>query len=434
MKRGDSKAEKAGLSARVLAWGMCLTVFAGILLTFALMYLNGAGVASSGLPFLPFASAVVGFMVATRQPRNAVGWVFLASALFAVIRAVSGEYAIYGILTAPGSVPFAELCAWFSVLFRIPGPMLSFVVLPLLFPNGRVPSPGWRILLWIIILSTIPIMILDSFAPGVAVYDTSIQNPFGVESLSIYSRYFYDGGPLIYWFIALIFASAASLVFRYRAAGLVEQQQIKWLTLAAGFIPIWFSVNAPVGRAFPLFFAVCDSLVIAAPPVAAGIAILRYRLYEIDRIINRALVYAALTALLALVYFALIAVFQWGMGEFVSEESRLVVVVSTLAIAALFSPLRRGLQSFIDRRFYRRRYDARATLDEFSMRLRDEVELENLTRDLAGVVRKTFRPEHISISLIPSASERVRHGEHPATPKNFSKISKTSKNHETFSP
>jgi hypothetical protein len=187
---------------------------------------------------------------------------------------------------------------------------------------------------------------------------------------------------------------------RFRRSGSVERQQIKWLALAAVAIPVWFLTNAPVQAAVPTLFIVLDAFIVSTLiPLAAGIAILRHRLYDIDVVINRALVYGVLTASLALVYFGGIAALQGLLRALTGQESSLVVVASTLAIAALFSPLRRRIQGFIDRGFYRRKYDAARTLEAFSAVLRDETDLDRLTPELLVVVRETMEPEHVSMWL-----------------------------------
>ncbi|HEU4494768.1 MAG TPA: hypothetical protein VFR69_11275, partial [Rubrobacteraceae bacterium] len=181
----------------------------------------------------------------------------------------------------------------------------------------------------------------------------------------------------------------------------VERQQIKWFTYAAAFIPVWFLLNSPIERAFPNFFGLMDSLVIAAVPVAAGVAILRYRLYDIDRIINRTLVYGALTATLVGLYLGGVVVLQYALRWLTGGESQIAIVASTLAIAALFGPLRRRIQGLIDSRFYRGKYDAAKTLEAFSTTLREETDLATLSNDLLDVVRGTVHPEHSSLWLQP---------------------------------
>ncbi len=387
------------VAARLVAWSLCAAVFAGALCVFGLMYLNGTNFITSGIPFLGLASAVVGALVASRQPRNLVGWFFLASASFTTIRELFGAYAMYGIETSPGA-PLASAAAWLSIAIGMPGPILAFVLIPLYFPNGEPPSRRWGVLVWSLLGLLPPIMVLDVLSPGVALYGTSIQNPLGVEALAPYAETF--EAALIGWFIVLIFAAAASLVFRFRNSSGMERQQIKWLTFAAAAIPIWFTVNTPIEENFRTLFIIVDSLIIAGIPVAAGIAILRYRLYDIDLLINKTLVYLSLTASLVAVYFGLVVGSQYLFRALTGGGSQIAVVASTLAIAALFTPFRRSIQNFIDRRFYRRRYNARETLAAFSTRLRDETDLDELTGDLVSVVEKTMPPEHASLWLKPT--------------------------------
>ncbi len=196
---------------------------------------------------------------------------------------------------------------------------------------------------------------------------------------------------------------------RFRRSGSVERQQIKWLAFAALAIPVWFLTNAPIEAAAPNLFVVVDSLVVSALiPLAAGIAILRYRLYDIDVVINRALVYGSLTATLALMYIGGVATTQAIFRALAGQEQQpqLAVVVSTLVIAALFNPLRRRIQSFIDRRFYRRKYDAAKTLEAFSAKLRDETDLNALSEDLVRVVQETMQPAHVSLWLRPDTASK----------------------------
>jgi hypothetical protein len=209
-------------------------------------------------------------------------------------------------------------------------------------------------------------------------------------------------------------AMTASAVVGSLVASRRPKNPVGWfflgLALAALAIPVWFLTNAPIQAAAPTLFLVMDSLIFAMIPVAAGIAILRYRLYEIDLIINRTLVYGSLTALLAVVYFggvaATQAIFRALTGQ--EQQPQLAVVVSTLVIAALFIPLRRRIQGFIDRRFYRRKYDARKTLEAFSAKLRDETDLEALNSELVGVVRETMQPTHVSLWLRSDTTSKGR--------------------------
>ncbi|MBA2692288.1 MAG: hypothetical protein H0U65_07325 [Rubrobacter sp.] len=352
------------------------------ILVYALVFLNDADIVRGGLPFLGISSAVVGALVASRQPRNVVGWIFLGSAVFSTVRALFGEYAIYGIETSPGT-PFAEASAWISLFLRTPGPVLGFVIVPLFFPNGRPPSRRWNIFVWTI-LATMPLfMFFDAFTPGVAVYGTNIPNPLGLDALAPYADTLRI--LLIVWLVSVIFAAAAIL-------------------------PIWFALNGPIDRNFPIFFVVVDSLIVAGIPAAAGIAILRYRLYDIDAVINKTLVYGALTTSLAAVYFGLVVGSEYVLRDLVGEDSQIAIVASTLAIAALFTPFRLSIQNFIDRRFYRKRYNARETLEAFSSKLREETDLDELADDLVSVVEKTMQPEHASLWLAADSGSAERAG------------------------
>ncbi len=247
----------------------------------------------------------------------------------------------------------------------------------------------------------------SALKPG-EIQEEGIVNPLGVEAL----RPIFDvlEGPVFMLYFFLLFASAASLVVRFRRSGSVERQQIKWLAFAALAIPVWFLTNAPIEAVSPTLFIVMDALIFSALiPVAAGVAILRYRLYDIDVVINRTLVYATLTATLALVYFGGVAttqsIFRVLTGQ--EQQPQIAIVASTLVIAALFNPLRRHIQSFIDRRFYRKKYDAATTLENFGSRLRDEMDLDTLRGDLVTVVQETLQPAHVSLWLrLPESAGR----------------------------
>jgi hypothetical protein len=260
-----------------------------------------------------------------------------------------------------------------------------------------------------------------AFMPGPLPDYPQIRNPVGLTLLEG-SFLAGEGGSLLYLsLVASTVLSASSMVVRFRRAAGEERQQIKWFAFAAGFAALGWVVNslvyslayANVGGTESLLLAVAQLLLLLSLlgiPLAVGIAILKYRLYDIDVIINRTLVYGSLTATLALVYFggvtATQALFRTLTGQ--EELPQLVVVASTLVIAALFTPLRRRIQSFIDRSFYRRKYDARKTLEAFSAKLREETDLQALNNDLVGVVRETMQPAHVSLWLRP---DRPRKGE-----------------------
>jgi hypothetical protein len=281
----------------------------------------------------------------------------------------------------------------------------------LLFPTGRLPSRRWRWLGWLTVAFVVVGVILAAFSSGALLGILGpIQNPLGIEG---FSNIYYKA--VLFTMASLLTLAAALAVFmRLRRAIGVERQQIKWFAYAAvayvsaGILayiiprvidtPLWFE---------RVSFALNIAL-IPAIPITIGIAILRYRLYDIDLLINRTLVYGSLTLMLALVYFggvtATQVVFTALTGQ--EEQPQLTIVVSTLVIAALFTPLRRRIQSFIDRRFYRRKYDARKTLEAFSAQLRDETDLNALSEDLVGVVRETMQPSHVSLWLRPDTPRK----------------------------
>jgi len=333
---------------------------------------------------------VVGGLVASRRPANPVGWVFLGIGGCMAITVVAAEYATYGLAGA-------QAMAWLQSWLWVPGVMLLFCFLPLYFPDGRLVSRRWGWVVRLALISCVTGAALFALSPGEIPY-MGVDNPLGIEALRPVSDLLEPVYLALYFL--LWFASAASLVARFRRSGSTERQQIKWLAFAASAVPVWFLTNAPIEAAVPNLFQIVDALIFSALiPVAAGVAILRYRLYDIDVVINRTLVYGTLTATLVALYFGGIVVLQYIFRTLSGGESQLAIVTSTLAIAALFNPLRRGIQGFVDRRFYRRKYDAAKTLEAFGSRLRDETDLRRLGDDMVGVVQETLQPAHVGLWL-----------------------------------
>jgi hypothetical protein len=365
--------------------------------------LGAVGRVLSFLPFLAF--PLVGALVASRRPRNWVGWILLADGLLWTFGAVLDSYRVYG-LARPGSVPFSGVVHALGQWLWVPAVGLFAVYLILLFPDGRLPSRRWRPLAWF----SGAVMVLLS---------AGIGKPFGLEQYPWVS----DALPVVLALLPLcILASAVSLVLRYRRAGTEVREQIKWVAFAALFVGVQFVIDIGAslllvlmtasGRE-PAWLALLDQvgfIMFAGVPIAVGIAVLKYRLYDIDVIINRALVYGSLTATLVALYFGGILVLQRLFVALTGQQSTLAVVASTLAIAALFNPLRRRIQGFVDRRFYRRKYDASKTLETFSAKLRDATDLEALSGDLKAVVGETMQPEHVSLWLRPDPSLRTTEG------------------------
>jgi hypothetical protein len=359
----------------------------------------------------------VGALVASRRPENPIGWIFLGTGLFAnAFQGFAYAYADYSLYVRNGSLLGTEYMAWFSYWIALPFIALATVLLLLLFPTGTLPSPKWRVVVWVAVCGTAMLCLWDATIPGPLETHQSIDNPVAIEGAVGNAVEFVGKVGMFLVLVSLLFA-VASLINRLVLARGDERQQLKWFTLAAGlmlggFLGVvllsdwWYPLNEIsffLGFLGFFFF-----------PIAVGISILRYRLYEIDIFINRTLVYGSLTLILAAVYFggvtATQAVFQQLTGQ--EELPQMAIVASTLVIAALFNPLRGRIQSFIDRRFYRSKYDARKTLEDFSVKLRDETDLEALSDDLVGVVRETMQPAHVSMWL-QSHTERGLGGESP---------------------
>ena len=357
------------------------------------------------LVFVSFAT--VGALVASRQPGNLIGWVFCALGLFLPLAGASEEYALYALVTQPGSLPGGEVMAWLAAWFAgaINFAMLAFVLL--LFPDGRLLSRRWRFVVWVNLIAILLIFAWN-FEPGQieSLGLLKVANPFGVAGAGALLKALGEIGFFLVFAVAI--AGAISLVIRFRRSRGDERQQIKWFVFAGAVFCAVLAV-APVLWTLPLspatewIWPTLFLLGLGTIPAATGVAILKYRLYDIDILINRTLVYGSLSALLALVYIGGVAttqaIFRGLTGQ--QEQPQLAIVVSTLVIAALFTPLRRRIQRFIDRRFYRSKYDARKALEAFSARLRDETDLEALNNELIGVVRETMQPAHVSLWLSP---------------------------------
>jgi hypothetical protein len=391
-------------AAAWLAWSLCALTPLSISCAVALAILNSTDVFSLFYLVAVALCALVGGVVAIRRSANPVGWILLSVGAILAFQEFALQYATFGLLTDPGSLPLARVMAWLKSWLYAPGIVLLLSFLPLYFPDGQLISVRWRWIVRFALFFSVTVAVFFALSPG-EIQNEGIVNPLGIEALrpigDLLSTLF------LAQYFTLLFASAASLVVRYKLVQGEERQQIKWLAYAAAALPAWFLIN-PLFEAFihPELFHVMEStisaLLFAGIPVAVGIAILKYRLYDIDIIINRTLVYGSLTVLLVLLYFGGIVMLQRVFVIVTGEKSTLAVVASTLVIAALFTPLRRRVQALVDRRFYRRKYDARKTLEAFSAKLRDETDLQTLNNDLVGVVSETMQPVHVSLWLRPS--------------------------------
>ena len=374
-------------------------------------------VSLGGALFLVF--PMVGALVASRRPRNPLGWVLLADGLLWNLSTLLDYYSDFGVARF-GSVPFVVWAATINNWLWVPAVGLLGTYAFLLFPDGRLPSRRWRSLAWLSGIMILLVSIQVGITPGNFEGLEGIRNPLGNLALPwmSFSPYF-----VVPPFLLCMVASVLSLVLRFRRSIGEERQQIKWIAFAASLIGLlyvlamigsfvypqetWFAPGSPLWL-LSLEYAALLSFPLV--PTAIGFAMLRYRLYDIDVVINRALVYGSLTVTLALVYLGGVASIQTLFRILTGQEQQpqLAVVISTLAIAALFNPLRKSIQAFIDRRFYRRKYDAAKTLAAFSARLRDEMDLESLEADLVSVVRETVSPYHISLWLKPPGEETQR--------------------------
>jgi hypothetical protein len=372
------------------------------------------------LPFLPF--PIVGALIASRRPGNPIGWICLAAGITWMLGMVSGSYVLYGLRMAnPGSVPYPAAVGSLSE-FLPPTAILLGTFLILLFPDGRLPSSRWRLVAWLCGAVIALNFVAGIFVPGPLPEVREVRNPFGLEG----QPWLADANEAIGLLFPLcLLASASSLLLRYLRAGEEVREQIKWLAFAASVVALGVSGAVIHGTLFASGAAGSTDLLLGhlledtitlsfgGVPVAIGFAVLKYRLYDIDIIINRTLVYGSLTVMLATVYLggvtATQALFQTFAGQ--DDLPQLAIVVSTLVIAAMFNPLRRRIQTFIDRRFYRRKYDARKTLESFSARLRNETDLDGLNAELVTVVRETMQPEHVSLWLRPDTPPKAEKAE-----------------------
>jgi hypothetical protein len=446
----------SGISRRIatwLAWSLCAVCVALLGLALLLDFLTGE-VIPAGTPgarpgsgfavltgVLSLAFPTVGALIASRLPANPIGWIFCGMGLLYTAGRFTGAYADYA-LNENFAFPGGEYVAWFSSCLWFAGLTLG-VFLVLLFPDGRLPSRWWRLVAWAALLGVALAIIGFGFMPDyLIVTHPYVENPFGVigvisGGLTTYELF---GASRFLGMTLLLTSSLAalfSLFVRLHHTRGNERQQIKWFLFAAvpltvflGLIELDLIISTlaydfylrfdflfnngtsifPSWEAFSgVQFVAVFSLLFT--PVFTYIAILKYRLYDIDILINRTLVYGSLSAILVALYFGGIVVLQRVFILLTGQQSTLAVVASTLLIAALFTPLRRRIQSFIDRRFYRRKYDARKTLEAFSTQLRNETDLGALSDDLVRVVRETMQPAHVSLWLRPETAQKGKQPE-----------------------
>jgi hypothetical protein len=385
----------------VLAWALWVLVLLGLAIALWLDHLlRQAGrpdLVSTDADAVPYllalvSAATVGAVVASRRPRHPVGWLLLGLGLSVIALGTSDAYAAYGLLARPGSLPAARWAAvYVDVSWAALSTLLGFILL--LTPTGSLPSPRWR--WWSrLVLAAAAVSLTLSIDPMDPPYE-AVANPLMVRS-----------GPLVAVarladIITLVgvLVAAGSLVVRFRRARGTERLQLRWVALAAalaGVAVAFILVSwAAGGEAAQSLWGWVTGIYVAILPLATGAAILRYRLYDLDRIISRTLAYAVLTVLLGLGYAGVVLL----LGRLLPDSSSLTVAGATLAVAAVFQPARRRVQQAVDRRFNRRRYDAARTIQAFSARLRQQIDLDTLTDELVAVTEQTMQPTRVSLWL-----------------------------------
>ncbi|MFN2388241.1 MAG: hypothetical protein ABR575_01340 [Actinomycetota bacterium] len=405
-------------AAARLAWA----VFAFVALVFVVATVSGvlvgphettdwgtAGATGALFGLAMFTFPAVGVLIAARQPRNAVGWILLAIGFVWGSGGITENYIQHGLVTRPGSLPGAELVLAWTAWTWVPGVGLIGTYLLLLFPDGRLPTARWRPLAWLCAIAlVVPSIVILLGPPTMAdVGFPRIPNPLHIESWAPVLDV------LMFTIVLIplcIVGCAASVVQRFRRARGQQRLQLKWLATGAGAaaaayliamgasLPFWVAGQT---TGFPLWLGMLQNVALfsfALIPLGAGIAMLKYRLYDIDLLINRTLVYTVLTATLTGIYLLLVTVLQGSLRP-ITGQSNVAIAASTLTVAALFRPARVRIQAFIDRRFYRRKYDAAQTLERFSTRLRDELDLDTLTAELLEVIGDVMQPSRVSLWL-----------------------------------
>ena len=375
-----------------LAWGLWGLALGLLAVALALDPAAVARSAAGVLALLSLTFLTVGAYLAGRRPGNAVGWLLLGWGMVMVVVSLTTSYVHQATVRDPGSLPGPEWAAWAEAVIWHPAfSLLAFLLL--LFPHGRLPSRRWRPFAWFVAAVYLILSLSAALSPGaVELYYPNLTGPLNTPAAGLADVVF---GVLLPGQLLVLGVCVVSLLWRLRRAPGEERQQVKWFVYTVATVILAFVAGILVfgaGVLFPLFGLI---------PVSVAIAVFKYRLYDIDRLINRTLVYGLLTALLIGVYAGL--VFLLGrLLDPATGDSALAVAASTLAVAALFQPARRRVQALVDRRFNRRRYDAAQTVERFSGRLRDQVDLDTLSAELLAVVDHTVQPTRASIWLRPT--------------------------------
>jgi hypothetical protein len=386
---------------RRLAWGIAgaTAALAGVSVVFGFAddgtrlpagegaTVNGPAQLTFGVMVIAF--AVLGALLASRRPRNPIGWLLCAAPLALALSGFADGWYVHAYYAHPGSTKPPLALLWVANWIWVFGFIPLITALLLLFPDGRLPSRRWWPAGALVLAAILCLFAGHAFAPGALDDYRRVENPLGLGPLFLTLQ---DVGFPLMALSAI--TSAAALIWRFRRSHGVERQQLKWMAAAATLVVAAWLANAGLDGFLGVQSSYFLPIVLLALPGAATVAILRYRLYDLGRIVNRTLVYLALTVTLGAVYLGLVLLIGLTLGT-----SNIAIAVSTLAVAALFRPLRSRIQAAVDQRFYRRRFDAQRTLDAFGARLRDEVDLDSVGAHLHAAVLETVQPAHASVWL-----------------------------------
>ena len=422
----------AGMSSPTgwLAWLLCALSLTFVIVWALFRFLNSptpTGVSGVYLPPLPLEVwgllvlvlfAAVGALVVSRQPKNTIGWIFCAIGLFLTSSGASGQYAIYAVVSSPGSLPGGRTAAWLEAFLNGPIIFTMFALLLLLFPNGRPPSRRWRAVLWLDLIAAV-LFFVGSFKPGPM--DTSslnVTNPFGIEEIgSLLNVLSYVG---LYLALAVTAVGAVSLIVRFRRSRAEERQQIKWIAFAGAILCaviatgpfLWSLPTSSLGNTliWPLLIYSAASTI----PVATGIAILKYRLYDIDRIINRTLVYGALTICIVGIY---VLVVGYLGALFASRGNLLISIFAAGLVAIMFQPLRERLQRIVNRLTYGERDDPYRVLARLGRRLEATIAPEAVLPAIVENIARALRLPQVAVWLADGDTLRLgaAHGSAPTS-------------------
>lgn len=384
----------------VTAWGMVVATLLVAAARVALSPGTALAYTLTGMSSLVFVG--LGAVVVTRRNADVIGWLMVVAGTGFAVYDLATVYAHVGLVEAQGSLVGAGWAAWVASWVWVPGFSAAFLFLPLLFPDGRLPSHRWRPVLYVMLAMVVMQLVVQPVHPGGLVITDPVTNadivvgpnPLGLPALAPAMTVF--DVVINVGFFPLLIAVAASVVVRYRRSRGVERYQLRWFLYAVGVLPLMFALSAAAdGNVIANAVA---AVAATGVPVAIGVAVLRYRLYEIDRLISRTVTYALVSAVLAAVY-AGVAVLP---SALLGMTSDLLVAAATLAAAGVFVPVRRRVQHLVDRRFNRTRYDAEAVIARFGARLRDQLDIERLEGDVRGIVVSTVQPMHVSLWLHPT--------------------------------